>query len=135
MAVHTTNYHDTFIQVAPDCAALAGTVPPKPGSIGALQYHMVSAAPYTMTSDDLLVAVTAERRGIPASDLDALRDELFSKGQPCLRASPLVKTYGWGIHHDAAGKVALAGRETAEYARLAADPALEQVRGMRSRRA
>ena len=34
-------------------------------------------------------------------------EEFFSKGQPCLRTSPLAKTYGWAFHFDHAGKIAL----------------------------
>ena len=135
MKVHTTNYFDSFIHVSADCGAAAGTVPPKPDSVAGLQYRLIHDAPHTMTSDDLLVAVTAARRDVPADEQDALRAEIFSKGQPCLRASPLVKTYGWGVHHDAQGRIALVGRETAEYAAHAGDPALAQVPGMRSRRA
>jgi len=52
----------------------------------------------------------------------------------CLRASPLVKTYGWGIHHDSEGKVALVGRQTDEYKKLVQDRDVEKVAGMRSRR-
>ncbi len=52
--MHSTNYTDTLIRVSQDCRAMAGTVPPKPGSIAALQYDLLASAPYTRTSDDLL---------------------------------------------------------------------------------
>jgi hypothetical protein len=133
--MHTTNYFNTLILASTDCAAKAGTVPPKPGTIAALQYERVSVAPYKITSDDLLLAVEAHRKGVKAAKLPKFREEFLAVPHAGLRASPLVKTYGWGIHHDAEGKVALVGRQTREYKDLAGNPDVKKVPGMRSRRA
>jgi hypothetical protein len=133
--MYTTNYFNTLILASTDCAAKAGTVPPKPGTIAALQYERVSVAPYKITSDDLLLAVEAHRKGVKAAKLPKFREEFLAVPHACLRASPLVKTYGWGIHHDAEGKVALVGRQTREYKDLAGNPDVKKVPGMRSRRA
>lgn len=116
----STNYRKTFIAVAEDSTATAGTVPGTPGSVAALTYELISAAPYTLTSDDVLFAVHATRRGIAEEDRARAREEFFAKPQACLRASPLGKTFGWGIHHDAEGRVALYGVETERYAELSA---------------
>ncbi|OAN40450.1 DUF6157 family protein [Microbacterium sp. H83] len=136
MATHTTDYLDTFIEVAEDCPADHGQEPPtgeKP-TIAALHYRLIAERPYARTSDDVVFETYALRAGIPVDDADA-RARFFSKGQPCLRSSPLGKRYGWGIVHDATGRVALVARESEEYERLAADPALAHTRAMRSRRA
>ena len=53
-----------------------------------MQYDRLSAAPYAMTSDELIIAVLATRKDIPESDWPAFQAEYFSKGQPCLRVSP-----------------------------------------------
>lgn len=132
--MHTTNYYNTLILVSPDSAVEAGTAPPKPGTVAALQYERLTAAPYSMTSDDLIFGVHADRNGVPAAERDTARAAFFSKGQPCLRSSPLVKSYGWGVHHDGDGRVAIFGAETPEYRRLAEDPAVAKVNGMRSQR-
>lgn len=132
--MHSINYRNAFIAVSEDCRAEFGTVPDKPGTIAALQYELLARAPYGMTSDDLLVAVTGIRRDIPKEDWPALRKDILARPQACLRASPLVKIYGWGLHHDAEGRVALVARETAEYGRRVSDDSLEQRRGMRSSR-
>lgn len=133
---HTTNYTSTFIEVSDDCRAEHGEEPPiaENLSIAALHYRLLSEEPYTRTSDDVLFETHALRKGIDPSD-GAAREEFFSKGQPCLRSSPLGKRYGWGIHHDAQGRVALVSRDSEEYARLAADSALAHVKAMRSSRA
>jgi hypothetical protein len=47
----------------------------------------------------------------------------------------LGKRYGWGIHHDADGRVALVALGSDEYEALAGDPAVTQRRAMRSKRA
>jgi hypothetical protein len=139
---HSTNYVNTFITVAPDCAAARGTTPSeseKP-SAALLAFRLVHAHPYRFTSDDVLFAIHATRAEIPKSKQAPARKAFFAKPQACLRASDLAKKYGWGIHHDGKGRVALYGMETAEYARLATGEDLESKpitvkSAMRSRRA
>jgi hypothetical protein len=81
---------------------------------------MIATAPYKHTSDDVIFTVWADRRDVPAADREAARAEFFSKGQACLRASDLGKRYGWGVHSDAEGRVALVGVGTPEYDAFAA---------------
>jgi len=132
--MHTTNYFNTLIEVSADCAAGTGVVPQRVGSVAALQYGFLSGAPYRFTSDALLAAVAATRRGLGEAEWPRVGAELFARPQACLRASPLVKSYGWGLHHDAEGRVALVARDSDEYQRLLADTALTKWRGMRSAR-
>ena len=137
MKQHTTNYYDTFIQVAADCPAEQGTPPPLRGgkkSIANYQYELLKDHPYRYTSDDLFFEVFARRNDLPAAELEAARRQFFSKGQPCFRASPLTKTYGWGIHCDGEGRIALYGRETEAYERFSTQEGLTVVKAMRSRR-
>ncbi len=133
----TTNYFDTFIQVAEDCPASGAEEPPmnddKP-TVAAMQYAMLAEEPYRHTSDDVIFTVYARRSGIPEAEWPGAREAFFAKGQPCLRASPLGKRYGWGTHHDAEGRVALVPLGSEEYERFAADAALTQKRAMRSAR-
>lgn len=129
--MHTTNYVSTFIVVAPDTTATVATVPDKPGTVATLQYEMLAAKPYAMTSDDLLFAVYAARNDVKPSK--ATREAFFAKPQACLRASPLPKTYGFGLHHDAKGRVALVPMESARYADLSDDPHVKTVAAMRSK--
>mgnify|MGYP000011717656 FL=1 len=128
---HSTNYTNTLILPSDDCKAVAKT-PEKPVTVAGLQFAMMQD--HALTSDDLLVAVTAHRRDIPADEHDALRGEIFSKGQPCLRASPLVKTHGWAVYHDKDAVVFLVDPTSQRYADLMADDAIAKVKGMKSRR-
>ncbi|MCF2517423.1 DUF6157 family protein [Dyadobacter sp. CY351] len=138
MKTHTTNYFDTFIQVAEDSQAKAGEVPPTKGaekSVANIQFEIISAHPYQYTSDDVLFQTYAVRQGLDEAELEAEREKFFSKGQPCLRASPLTKRYGWGVHSNAEGKVALYGLESKEYNKFSSDEKLKTVKAMRSKRA
>ncbi len=118
MKVHTTNYNDTFIAVADDCPATKGEIPAEKGgckTVAGLQFEMINKNPYKYTSDDVLFSVFAERNDLTNDELPEARTAFFAKGQACLRASALGKRYGWGIHHNAEGKIALYGCNTPEY--------------------
>ncbi|MEX0966292.1 MAG: DUF6157 family protein [Bacteroidia bacterium] len=133
----TTNYHNTFIKVAEDCPVTAAEVPPQKSdkkTIANLQFEMINDAPYQYTSDDVIFEIHAKRKGVSKAALASARQEFFSCGQACLRTSPLARRYGWGIHSDASGKVALYPLGSAEYNRFANDETLKQVMAMRSTR-
>jgi hypothetical protein len=135
MKIHTTNYIDTFIEVADDCPATNGEIPPIKGdtkTVANIQFEMVSKNPYKFTSDDILFQVFADRNDLTKSEYKEARDQFFSKGQPCFRASPLTKRYGWGVHSEKDGKIALYGCETAEYKKKSGDKSLKVVKAMKS---
>ena len=124
----TTNYRDTLVTVSSDTPVSVGTIPEKPGSVAGAQHALLDGRPYAMTSDDLLHAAHVARGG------DKDRATFFAKPQACLRASPLVKQFGWGIHHDGDGRIALVAMESEDYARLLADPGVKKAPGMRRSR-
>jgi hypothetical protein len=133
MKVHTTNYRNVFIEIAADSPVKAGVIPPKKGekkSVANLQYEMLSGNPYLYSSDEVLFAVFAIRKEIPKDEWQAQKQEFFSKGQPCFRASPLTKSYGWGIHSNDGGKIALYGAETKEYKRYLSDISVKKITRM-----
>lgn len=135
MNIHTTNYQDTFIMVADDCVAEKGEVPKHKNNsptIASLQFDLISSHPYQYTSDDVLFQVYAKRKNLVAQEMEEARKLFFSKGQACLRASPLTKRYGWGIHSDREGKIALYGRETRSYKAFARNKNLNILKAMRS---
>lgn len=136
--LHTTNYFNTFIEVADDCPVNAAEVPPQKGdnqTVASIQFRMIVDNPYQFTSDDILFSVFAEKNGVGSRERAAEREKFFSKGQPCLRSSPLGKRYGWGVHFDAEGRVAIYAVDSPEYRKLAKDKNLQHVKAMRSKRA
>jgi len=133
----TTNYYDTFIEIAEDCPVTIAGVPPQKGddkTVANLQFEMMSANPYQFTSDDVIFSTYASRNNIGKNEFDKEREQFFSKGQACLRSSPLAKRYGWGIHSNADRKVAIYAVDSDKYKELASDKSLKHVRAMRSKR-
>ena len=135
--MHTTNYINTFIEIAEDCKASHGLLPPVKGdklTLANLQFNMIYENPYKYTSDEVLFGVFATRQEFTNGEMDEERKQYFSKGQPCFRASPLTKTYGWGIHNNEEGKIAMFGSETKEYSQLINDHSIKKVKAMKSSR-
>ena len=140
------NYFDTFIAVAEDCPAAESKVPQPRGkskTVAQYQYEMLSQA-FAYTQEEVLFDVWLARQGdagklavesLATDEIDALREAFFAKGQPCLRASPLTKTHGWGVIFDADGKAALCAVESDEYQAHLGDPDLRVLNAMRSKRA
>lgn len=124
---HSTNYRDTLITASLDSPVSEGMAPGNAGTVAAVQLALL-ARPYAMTSDDLLFEAHRVRGGGKS------RAEFFAKPQACLRASPLVKQFGWGIHHDGEGRIAAVAMESAAYRRLLDDTAVAKTPGMRSKR-
>lgn len=130
----TTNYYNTLITVAEDCSLGKSEMPPlsqREKSVARLQFEMLINHPYQFTSDELLFQVFCTRKGIVESDYEVARTAFFSKGQACLRTSPLAKRYGYGFHFDQLGKVALVAVESNEYRRLLSLDSLRKVKAMR----
>ena len=133
--MHTTNYVNTLITVSPDTKAVAATAPPTGNaSVAELQFVMMLGHDYELTSDDVIFEVFAERKGIAGEDRKAARDQFFSNGQSCLRTSPLAKSYGWGIHADAEGRVALVPMGSSRYDALINDDVTVKRAAMKTSR-
>lgn len=138
MKVHTTNYENTFIAIADDSPVTHGENPPMKGdakSVAHMQFEMLANnPPYTFTSDDVLFQVFADRKDLTESERPEARKEFFSKGQPCFRASPLTKRYGWGIHNDKDGKMALVASDSPQYQEWLESDEVKVVKAMKSSR-
>ncbi|WP_419487467.1 DUF6157 family protein [Chryseobacterium bernardetii] len=136
MKQHTTNYINTFIEVAEDCPVSRAQIPSekKEKTLANLQYEKISRNPYQYTSDDIIFECYAIRNDISENEKQKERELFFSKGQACLRASPLAKRHGFGFHHNKEGKVALYPMESEEYQKLLKDPGITKTKAMRSKR-
>jgi len=129
MKQHTTNYTDTFIEVAEDCPVAEAEAPPAKGpkTAAQIEYEMLVNNPYQFTSDDVIYESNGKRKNIA-------RDDFFSKGQPCFRSSALTKRYGWGVHNNNDGRIAIYAIESDEYKRLASDDGIKHIKAMRSKK-
>ena len=135
--LHTTNYFDTFIEAAEDTKVAAAKIPEEKNgkkTIASMQFDMLSKKPYKYTSDEVLFQVYADRNDLTKEEYKEAREQFFSKGQACFRASPLTKQFGFGVHFDSKGKMALYGMETKEYQQFLKDKGIAKVKAMRSAR-
>jgi hypothetical protein len=134
MKQHSTNYYNTFIEVSEDTKANCGIKPPTKEikTVAEMQYELLVKNPYKYTSDDIFFEIFAERNDLTKVEYTTAREQFFSKGQPCFRASPLTKTYGFGIHSNQNGKVALYGMESNEYESFLADRNIKKIKAMKS---
>lgn len=136
------NYINTFIEVGADCEATEGTAPRSRGSnptVAELEFEFISPDPYTHTQEDVQFHVHAKRKGLSSRQLESngarLRKAFFAKPMACMRTSPLAKTYGWGLHFNENGRVALVSAGTPEYRNLADAENIAHTRAMRKKRA
>jgi hypothetical protein len=137
MKLHTTNYIDTFIEVAEDCPVDIAEIPPmkaKEKTAANIQFEMLKKNPYKYTSDDVLFQVYVIKNEVPKAELKSARQKFFSKGQACFRSSPLTKRYGWGLHSDSNGRIAIYALGSAEYEKFLNDTTLKRIKAMRSKR-
>lgn len=135
------NYYNTFIAVAADTKTSHGMPPPARSgqkSIAVLEYELVFPQAYLFTQEDVQFAVYVQRHGLADEALKEERGQLwqdfFAKPMACMRTSPLAKSYGWGLHFNPAGKLALVPVESVEYQKFIADQSIMQTRAMRSKR-
>ncbi len=129
MKTHTTNYSNVFIETAEDCPVNIAEIPPdrEPKTAVRMEYEMLADSPYRYTSDDVIYKTKGVPKGIS-------REAFFSKGQPCFRASALTKRYGWGIHSDAEGKIAIYAMESPEYRHFVSDESIEHIKAMQNKK-
>jgi hypothetical protein len=72
-----------------------------------VEYELLVENPYPYTEEEITFEVYAVLHPIPKANWLNERKKFLSKGHPHLRVSALAKRYGWGIHNNAEGKLAL----------------------------
>src|SRR5437870_9182588 len=81
--MHSTNYYNTFIQVADDCLVTEGEAPPQRAekSVANVHYDLLGGNPYRYTSDEVIFEAHRERNRISDDAVAAERERFFAKGQ------------------------------------------------------
>lgn len=137
MKTHTTNYNNTLIEIAEDSPVSASVIPVVKNdkkTIAIYQYNKLTKHPLKYTSDELLFEIFAERNDISPSELADEKQNYFSKGQACLRTSPLAKKNGFGIFHNEDSKIKLIPAESEQYQQLLKDDSVKKVKAMKSKK-
>lgn len=103
-------------------------------SIAGLEYALLIGDPYHYTGNDLILNVHRRHKNVADAELGVFRSFLFAKSQPCMRLSMLTKRWGWGVHYDELGRIAIYGAETQEYHDLSMRSGLRVMAARPSRR-
>ncbi|USB31909.1 DUF6157 family protein [Paenibacillus sp. YPG26] len=137
------SYTNTFIVVAPDCPVTASKIPVSSRAKKTayeIEFDLLSGNPYRYNEKELIYEIHIRHKELEEAYVlnhaDEIWEELFRKPHPCLRASQLPKKYGWGIHYNEEGRIAIYGMDTAEYGKFT-EPGEDQptlLPAMRSRR-
>ena len=135
------SYSNVFIKVSEDCPVSRSEIPAvKRDAVPAhvIQYELLTEHPYQFGHEDLVYEVYVRQKGISeevlANGAVKVREELFSKGHPCLRASALTKRYGFGAHYNEAGKIAIYPVESPEYGQFMQNEAVRKLPAMRNKK-
>ncbi len=129
---------NTFIRIADDSPAQQGLVPKiKDGaepSLARRHYDLLINHPYEYDIDSFNFEIFCEKNHIDEADRDSHREAFFNKGHPCMRASPLTKTHGWGAHYNSSGKIAIYPADSVAYRKFLNDSDNSVEMAMRSAR-
>lgn len=131
------SYKNTFIIIAEDSTVASAIIPSlkneKP-TIPYIEYDLIKNNPYKYTQEDVQFITFLIKNQIDTDQIDDLREQFFQKPKACFRASPLVKKYGWGIHYDDQGKIAIYGVNSEEYKQFLNQDSVTKLKGMRTKR-
>ncbi len=133
------SYRDTFITISDDCPVEKSEIPQSDRSqkpVHLIQYELLTRAPYTYDHEELIFQTYLIRQNLTELSSDEkqeIRDQLFSRGHPCLRASALTKRYGYGAHYDHEGRIALYPLESAEYQQFLHNTHITKFKGMKNK--
>ncbi len=128
---------NTFITIADDSPTTISTVPPQKSqerTIARLHYDLLSEHPYEFDLDSFNFEVYCLKNHIAPEHRDAHRADFFSKDHPCMRASPLTKSYGFGAHYNGKGKIAIYPVDSVAYRKFLNDSDVKVEKAMRTKR-
>lgn len=117
---------EELIQVSEDTEAVRGEEPPEDGThktVVRIQYEVLAENPYEFTEQGFYHEVHVVRR----------RRTDLKIGAYSIKRMPLLKKYGWGIHRDIEGKLALVACESDRYRELLSDPSVRKTKAYRSK--
>jgi hypothetical protein len=111
-----------FVRLSSDSPVTRSVVPGlyagKP-TVQLIQYELLTKSPYRFTLEELIFQTHVRKAGLSVAEAKARRQKiwpvLFARPHACMRASALPKKYGWGVHYDAKGRIALHAAESPEY--------------------
>lgn len=137
------SYKNTFVKISEDCPVVVAEIPQKKNGkkpAHVIQFELLTENPYRFAHEELIWEVYVHHKEIPNEILESqegaeIKEQLFSKGHPCMRASALVKRYGFGAHYNEQGKIAIFPAGSEEYEQFMQAKNVKKVPGMRNKKA
>ncbi|MFS0605281.1 DUF6157 family protein [Peribacillus frigoritolerans] len=131
------SYKNTLITISEDSKVSSAKVPVirnEKRTIAYIEHDLINNNPYKFTQEDVQFKTYLIKNQMEAENAAELREQFFSKSKACFRASPLVKNYGWGIHYNNQGKIAIYDVNSEMYNQLLKQDDITKLKGMRSKR-
>ncbi|MBL3645221.1 hypothetical protein JMN23_22955 [Bacillus sp. RHFB] len=131
------SYKNTLITISEDSKVSSAKVPVKRNenpTIAYIEHDLINNNPYKFTQEDVQFKTYLIKNQMEAENAAELREQFLSKSKACFRASPLVKNYGWGIHYNNQGKIAIYDVNSEMYNHLLKQDDITKLKGMRSKR-
>ncbi|CAH1531384.1 hypothetical protein P5868_004794 [Vibrio parahaemolyticus] len=94
--------------ISEDATSRVHVIPPNNGRIPRISYDVLSENPYVFTEEEFYHEVHVVRR----------QREDLNLATYNIRKSELLQQFGWGIHRNSEGKLALIPAESAKYKEL-----------------
>lgn len=119
------SHREELIEVAEDCPVDHAVGPPaeKPEkTVARIAYEVLTESPYGYTEIEFFHEVHVVRRNRPDLKIESYN----------IKRSPLVQTFGWGIHRNPDGKLALVAMESDRYREL--QGAIKRTKSYRKRK-
>lgn len=123
--IRSAPMREELIEIAPDSTSTRSEEPHDSGTektIARISYEVLADDPYKFSEREFYHEVHVVRR-----ERSDLKIENYN-----IKRSPLVKKYGWGIHRNSDGKLALVACESRRYQELLADPLVKKTKAYRS---
>ncbi|MBA3390336.1 MAG: GIY-YIG nuclease family protein [Rubrobacter sp.] len=122
----STSAREELIEIAADSHVIRSEEPPYGGTgktIARVSYEVLAENPYVFSEPEFYHEVHVIRRKRPD-----LRIESYN-----IKKLALVKNFGWGIHRNKDGKLALVPCESERYKELLADQLVKKTKAYRNR--
>ena len=97
--------HENLILISEDAESRVSIIPPEGDTIARIAYEVLISNPYQFTEAEYHHEVHITRRNRPDLNISSYS----------IKRSPLLQKFGWGVHRDVNGRLALVPAESEEY--------------------
>ncbi|MBT4552270.1 GIY-YIG nuclease family protein [bacterium] len=116
---------NAFIAISEDSDVDRSIIPGPKKTVARIKYETLIENPYKFTERQLFYEVHVVRRKRNDLKIDSYQ----------IKRSPLVQKFGWGIHVDNEGRLALIAKESSIYSELVANDDIKKIKAYKRKKA